>query len=68
MSLVKPPMWSYQVVISPPGMENVDAKTKDIRAAYFQAEDGFTVFKNDEHQSVFAVRADCLFTVERTAN
>jgi len=49
-------------------MENVDTKAKDVRAAYFQAEDGFTVFKNDEHQSVFAVRADCLLTVERTTN
>jgi hypothetical protein len=68
MPVVKPPMRSYKAEFKRPGTQDSDVQSTDIRAAYFVAEAGFTVFKNDEHQAVFAVRDDCLLTVERTTD
>jgi hypothetical protein len=42
-----------------------DVFTKQVTAAYFAEEDGFVVFKDSEHAKVFAVRSDCLISVER---
>lgn len=43
----------------------LDVTTRTIEAAYFVDEGAFTVFKNPEHQAVYAVRSDRLLSVER---
>lgn len=47
--------------------DSIETKTKQVAAAYFNEDGDFTVFKDADHAKVFAVRSDCLLSVERLA-
>ncbi|MFF3998546.1 hypothetical protein ACFYX8_35220 [Streptomyces cyaneofuscatus] len=53
---------TYRARVEEPGS---GVLTKTIEAAYFATEDGLIEFKDNGHKVVYAVRHDCLLSVER---
>lgn len=56
------PSRTYRARVEEPGCGTLG---KTIEAAYFTTEDYFVEFKDSEHKTVYAVRRDCLLSVER---
>lgn len=56
---------SYRIVCE--GVGGLPAPDKTIKAAYFQQDGQFTVFKDGEGAAVFAVKNDVLLSIERLA-
>ncbi|MEU9218897.1 hypothetical protein AB0D47_20375 [Streptomyces sp. NPDC048376] len=53
---------TYRARVEEPGS---GVLSKTIEAAYFATENGFVEFKDSDHKAVYAVRHDCLLSVER---
>ncbi|MEV4861436.1 hypothetical protein [Streptomyces ossamyceticus] len=53
--------------VSIEGAGGYPAPDKDVQAAYFQQDEGFTVFKDAEGGAVYSVKNSVLLTIERLA-